>query len=91
MMKIFEHANDLHVRTVVVFGKAADHTLWADAEFEVALVADEVADAFEKGMLVINDNEVMKKPVALNDGAYVTVETVSNAAALVEWSLGEAN
>lgn len=92
MEKIYEQAKDLHVRSLVVYGKASDHTLWADADFEAVLVAADVLDAFNKGMLVINDDDAMKRPVAVNaDGEYVTVEVVSEAVALVEWALGEAD
>lgn len=89
MKQIYEKSKELHVRALVVYGKAADHTLWADAEYSVVLKAEEVLDAYVKGMLVILDGEVYKKPISVDeDGVCVTVETVSNAVAMVEWELG---
>lgn len=87
MNKIYEQAKDLHVRSLVVFGKAADHKLYANADFDKAVAAADVLDAFKKGMLVIDDNGVLKRPVSVDDGTYATVEVVSSAVAVVEWTV----
>lgn len=60
MEKIYEKADDQHVRSIIVYGKAttADSTttysLYANPEFTEYLNADEIADVFAKGMLVVD-------------------------------------
>ena len=60
MFKIFEKADDQHVRTMVAYGKATTvestttYTLYANSAFTAYLDAKEVADVFDKGMLAVD-------------------------------------
>ena len=87
MSKIFEQAKDLHVKAVVVFGKTADHKLYANADYDAYLDANEVADAFTKGLLVIAVGDDTFVPVAFEDSKYVTVGITSNAVAGAQWTV----
>lgn len=87
MDKIFEQAKDLHVKSMIAFGKAADSKLYANADYDAYLDADEVADAFAKGLLVIKVSTDTFVPVAYADSKYVTVSVVTSAAAVTEWTV----
>lgn len=92
MERIYEQSKDLHIRNLVAYGKASDHTLWADAEFTNYLEAEVVKNAFLKDMLIILDNTTYKKPVSLDaSNKYVTAEVVSSAVSLVEWTVAVAD
>lgn len=87
MQKIYEDANDQHIRKVVVFGKAADSKLYANADYDAYLDADVVEDLFNKGMLAIKVSDDVFNPVAFASSKYVTVSVSSNAAAVTEWTI----
>lgn len=74
MEKIFEQSKDLHVRSVIVFGDS-DGNLWAneDPNFPISLDPVEVMDAFEKGMLVIKNDNSFERPISATGGSFITV------------------
>ena len=87
MQKTYEDANDQHIRKVIAFGKAADSKLYANSDYDAYLDADEVVDAFSKGMLLIKVGSDLFAPVAYASSKYVTVSVSSNAAAVTEWTV----
>ncbi len=87
MEKVFEQLKDLHVKNYVVFGKAADHKLYAEAAFTNQIEQAALEDMFAKGLVLIDLGEDGQAvPVSIKANKVVTVATVSNAVALVEWS-----
>lgn len=63
MKKIYMNASDVHVATRQVYAKASDAYAYADAEYTTKISADELHDAFIKGMIIV-DAGVEYKPTS---------------------------
>ena len=63
MTKIYEDANDQHVRAIVVYKKAAQTKAYADADCTVQMTTAELKNAFIKGALIKLDTGDFVKPV----------------------------
>lgn len=70
MDKVFERANDLHVRAVYIYKKASDTVAYADAAYTVKFKTSELKDAFLKGA-VINASGVLSKPIGYSEASNV--------------------
>lgn len=90
MKQNFIDAKDKYVGKYVVFAKTADNTLWADANFSVELVKEEVVHAFEIGAILINAGTKLLVPVdcTVATGTMSTVDVVSEIVTVVSWTLG---
>lgn len=88
MKKIYEDANDQHVRNLVVFGKAADSKIYVDAEYETQATQAEVEEAFGKSMLLVKVGDNYFKPIAIAGNKVLTVALTGSPAALAgtEWA-----
>ena len=64
MEKIYEHADDLHVRVRKVYAKTSDPYAYADAKFTVKISASDLRNAFLKGMIVVDAAGVEYKPIS---------------------------
>ena len=53
MEKIFEHANDLHVRNYVFYGKTADSKLYYEPEYTNQVDKADLENAFKKGLVIV--------------------------------------
>jgi hypothetical protein len=81
--KLYEQGKDLHVATYMVYGKTADHKLYADKALKETVTAAEIEDSFKKGRLVIVEGANFLVPVAFGTAGIVTVtagETVKTQA-----------
>lgn len=88
MDKIFEKANDQHVRNFVLYGKSEDNTLYYDSANKVAVEEfDDVKRLFEIGALLINDGTNVLVPVALTSNSVKTIGESSQTLAFVEWTI----
>lgn len=95
MDKIFEKANDQHVRKLVVYGNATDHKLYIDSTYTKLAAEADVVDAFDKGMLRIVEATGSSLPVSRYGGCIYTVgtknissdETPNVVADLVGWTV----
>lgn len=87
--KHYESYGDQHVRSVVAYGKAADHKLYVDAKYTVKFLKADMVDAFQKGMLLVNDGTSLLRPVKLNGAKATTVEGTTSATG-TEWTADEA-
>lgn len=69
---VYEHANDLHVRNVIVYANESN-VLFYDEAFDekAAVMTTEVEDLFLKGVVVATKTGYVK-PVAIADGKLVT-------------------
>lgn len=85
MTKVFEDANDQHVRNVIFYGKAADHKLYHEAGYTNQITATELADAFKKGMVLVFDGTNYLVPVAFASGKVTTMSGTTTVAG-TEWS-----
>lgn len=88
MIKVSEIYDDQHIRTVILYGKTADHKLYADEKYTVKLAADFIESAFKKGMLLVSDGTSMLRPVKFAAGKVVTVDGTT-AVTGTEWSASE--
>lgn len=70
MDKVFEHANDLHVRATYIYKKASDTAAYVDAAGTVKFKTSELKDAFLKGA-VINVSGKLYKPVSYSEASKV--------------------
>lgn len=88
MIKVNENYDDQHIRAVILYGKTADHKLYADEKYTVKVAADYVEAAFKKGMLLVSDGTSMLRPVKFAAGKVVTVDGTT-AVTGTEWSVSE--
>lgn len=88
MIKVSEIYDDQHIRTVILYGKTADHKLYADEKYTVKVAADFIESAFTKGMLLVSDGTSMLRPVKFAAGKVVTVDGTT-AVTGTEWSASE--
>lgn len=71
--KLYEQGNDLHVANYMVYGKTADHKLYADAAYKETVTKAEIEDAFKKGRLIIVEGATYLVPVAFGATGVITV------------------
>lgn len=87
MNTVMEHANDLHVCSYVVYGKAADHKLYYEEDFKTQVTKADAENVFKKGRLQIVDTTTVLVPVAMTGTTVKTVSGSSTAATLVDWAV----
>lgn len=73
MVKVYEQAKDLHVRGLIVYGKRADLKLYLEEAFATQINQVEAEDAFEKGVLFIQEDAVLRRPVSMSANKISTV------------------
>mgnify|MGYP004687314695 FL=1 len=88
LKKFYEQGKDLHVATYMVYGKTADHKLYADKALKETVTAAEIEDAFKKGRLVIVEGANFLVPVAFGTAGVVTMDTASTLKA-VTWTASD--
>ena len=74
MDRIFEHANDLHVRAIYIYKKASDTKAYIDSTCTIQFKTSELQNAFLKGA-VINASGVLSKPVGYSEASNVGTVT----------------
>lgn len=70
MSKVYENANDVHVRAILVYAKNGDSYAYADSANTVTINQAELKDIFEKGCIVV-DAGVEYKPVSFKSATGV--------------------
>lgn len=88
--KTFEDLRDVHVRKLVVYGKAADHKLYYESDYKTQVTKEDAADAFNKGLLLIVDSTTTLVPVAMSGNEVNTVLESSSSVTLVGWAAYDA-
>lgn len=82
MNKTYEHANDLHVRAVTVYGKTADKKLYwnlSDTTYSEQVKQAELEELFGKGLLIIDDGTNKLIPVSITANKAVTLSVTAGA------------
>lgn len=80
MEKIYDNAKDVHVAARKVYAKASDAYAYSDSECKTKISAEDLEDAFIKGMIVI-DGGAEYKPISCKvAGKVATVTYVKTAA-----------
>lgn len=87
MERVFDDANDKNVASYVVYGKASDSKLYdSTAEDAKQITQEELANLFAKGRLIVKVSTASYAVVKVAANKAYTVDEVSSAIALVEWS-----
>ncbi len=63
MEKIYEHADDLHVRATYIYAKASDVYAYSDSAKTKKIDAKTLKDLFQKGAIIV-DTGAEYKPVS---------------------------
>ena len=96
MEKIFEHANEQHIRACVVYFNSIDSILYFDSAKTEGneVTKTELIDLFKKGILVVNDGTNFVRPTVLTVSTnyaavtHTTVGASDNAVATSFYSKG---
>lgn len=83
-VKNFADSEEKYLKTVVLFGKTADSTLYIDAAYTTKAVGAAVVDMFTKGMVLVNYEDALYTPAILTEDegdVTVTIFTVGDASA----------
>lgn len=84
MEKIMENASDLHVVARKVYAKPSDAYAYSDSDYKTKISADELHDAFIKGMIII-DAGVEYNPISVKVASEVaTVSYVKAGSSAAE-------
>lgn len=87
MERVFDDANDKNVAAYVVYGKASDSKLYySSADGADQVTEADLADIFAKGRVIVKSGTASFAVVKVNGNKAYTVDEVSSAIALVEWS-----
>lgn len=92
MEKIYEKADDQHVRAVVAYARAygdSKHELYASPDWDTYLDFEDVEAAYEKNMLNIvtyeNGHAVALKPVSFDGEEFSTLRAEGGTVYFVHW------
>lgn len=87
MERVFDDANDKNVASYVVYGKASDSKLYySTAEDAKQVTEEDLANFFAKGRLIVKVSTASYAVVKVSANKAYTVDEVSSAVALAEWS-----
>ncbi len=89
MNKIFEHANEQHVRALIVYGNSNDGSLYYDSDYKDAVDVNDARNAYQKGILRISDGTKLLSPVCMAGGDFVTFDDANNDTQIRTWKAGE--
>ena len=88
MEKIFEKANDQHIRSIVFYGKTADHKLYYDSACTTGkeVTQADLEYAFNLGVLLIQESTTLRVPIVLSTNKVKTVDVSSSTVSVTEWT-----
>ena len=75
MEKIFINSSDTHVAARKVYTKTSDTYAYADSNYENKISADELRDAFIKGMVIVDAAGIEYLPVSCKVASEVATVT----------------
>ncbi len=90
MEKIFEDANEQHVRNFVVYAKSADNKLYYEADHKTQVTKADAENAFKKGVLLVNDGTSLYAPIAMTGANVKTIDLVSTTVTVTSWATATA-
>ena len=71
MTKIYEDANEQHVRVIVIYKKANQTKAYVDAAFTTQFKTSELKNAFLKGAVIKLDSGDIVKPIKYTESSNV--------------------
>jgi hypothetical protein len=87
MERVFDDANDKNVAAYVIYGKASDSKLYYSSVDGADQVTEaDLADIFAKGRVIIKSGTASYAVVKVAANKAYTIDEVSSAVSLVEWS-----
>lgn len=69
--KIYEDANEQHVRNVIIYKKVSQTKAYVDAEFETQYTTSALKNAFLKGAVILLDTGDIVKPIKYAESSSV--------------------
>lgn len=81
----FINASDKNVANYVVYGKSADSKLYLESDYKTQVPVSVAKAAFEKGLLIIKNGDVVLVPVNMSTNKFLTVALSSGSLAGTEW------
>ena len=85
--RIYDDAKDKNVASFVIYGKASDSKLYYSTAEDAAQVTEaDLADIFSKGRAIVKVGTKAFAVVKVDGNKAFTVDEVSNAVALVQWT-----
>lgn len=85
MDKIYEKANDQHVRNYIVYGNITDHKLYAESDHKTPIEQKHLEEMFKKGAILIYDGTSYLVPIELANNKIKTMGISEQNVAFVEW------
>lgn len=91
MDKIFEHANEQHLRALIVYGDTEDGNLYYEPEHVNKVDANDVDNAYKKGALRIDDGTNLLSPISMAGRVVLTIDGAPGEGRMTGWvaSAGE--
>ncbi len=89
MDKIFEHANEQHLRGLIVYGNVADGNLYYEPEHVNKANVKDMENAYKKDVLRIDDGTNLLSPVSMVGRTLVTIDGTADMARMTGWIAGE--
>ncbi len=91
MEKIYEQLKDLHIKTFIIYGKAADGKIYEEAAYTHQVKQADLEDMFMKGLVLVHvDTATYCAPVKIAANKVYTLATETadskTVAKLVEWT-----
>ena len=87
MERVFDDANDKNVASYVIYGNSTDSKLYyTSGDGAVQVSEADLADIFAKGRVIVKSGTASFAVVKVTGNKAYTVDEVSSAIALVEWS-----
>ena len=71
MDKIYEDANEQHVRAFIIYKKANQTKAYADSTFETQLTTSELKNLFIKGAVIKLDSGDIVKPIKYTESSNI--------------------
>lgn len=87
--RVYEDANDQHVRALIVYAKSADSKLYYEPEYTTQVKESEALRFFMMDSLVIKTTDGFSRPVFVNTASHkvVTVTRSSSTVTGTEWNV----
>lgn len=89
MGKIFEHANEQHLRALIVYGNTADGNLYYEPDYINKTDVKDVENAYKKDVLRIDDGTNLLAPVCMAGRTIITIDGAPGTGRMTGWVASE--
>lgn len=71
MTKIYEDANEQHVRAILIYKKTSETKAYVDAAFTTQYITSDLKNAFIKGAVIVLEDGSLVKPIKYTESSSV--------------------